>query len=63
MSEKYWLDVWQERDRLIIVLYDNENNELASWIDEEAEAMFVDGFFNHRNLKESVIEYYESMQK
>lgn len=59
------IDVWEERDRLIITVYDKDDNEVASWIDDDAFQMFEDGFFepmgfnatSKRRFEESVVKY------
>lgn len=57
----YQVDVWEERDRLSIVLYDGDDRKIASWWDDDAWEMFEDGFFDWRRLEASVIEYAESV--
>ena len=57
----YRVDVWEERDRLSIVLYDGDDREIASWWDDDARAMFEDGFFDRRRLCQSVVEYARSV--
>ena len=57
----YRVDVWEERDRLIITVYDKNDKEVASWVDEEAREMFVDGFFNSRDVEGSVLEYLKNV--
>lgn len=53
----YRVDVWEERDRLSIVLYEGDS-EVASWWDDDARLMFEHGFFERgRRLEASVIEY------
>jgi hypothetical protein len=51
------VSVWEERDRLHIMLESEDGCEIASWWDDDARQMFEDGFFDRRRLKESVIEY------
>lgn len=55
------VEVWEERDRLHIGIQDEETGEyIVSWWDDEAQQMFVDGFFQRgRGLKESVLVYAE----
>lgn len=58
------VDVWEERDRLSIVLRDKATQQvtIAEWWDDDARQMFEDGFFESgRKLKESVIKYAEDM--
>ena len=59
-----WIDgdlqvgVWEERDRLSIVVQDQEDRTIAAWWDEDAAQMFTDGFFKHgRDLARSVVKY------
>ena len=50
--------VWKERDRLHIHLFDgDENNTIADWWDDDAREMIEDGFFDPRNMADSVIRY------
>lgn len=53
----FHVTVWEERDNLQIVLWDADDNEVASWTDDDARQMFEDGFFDRRRLEQSVIEY------
>ncbi|MDP2730342.1 MAG: hypothetical protein Q8O55_07660 [Dehalococcoidales bacterium] len=57
------VDVWEERDRLIISIEDKESgNSYATWVDEDARQMFEDGFFKPgRYLEDSVLTYAEEM--
>lgn len=57
------VEVWEERDRLHIGIQDKDTGGYyVSWWDEEARQMFEDGFFKRgRDLKESVLDYAESM--
>lgn len=61
----YTVDIWEERDRLSIVVTDSNDNTVAEWWDDEARQMFEDGFFKAGIRKEvlanSVIEYLKSM--
>lgn len=58
-----WVDVWEERDNLQIVLYvgvphdPNTSRAVAVWTDDDARSLFEDGFFDRRRLTTSVIEY------
>ncbi|MDP2729115.1 MAG: hypothetical protein Q8O55_01375 [Dehalococcoidales bacterium] len=57
---------WSERDRRHIGIQVIETGEyLAGWWDEDAEQMFVDGFFKsglgERAFEDSVLEYAEDM--
>lgn len=64
-----FVEVWEERDRLHIALYATKGKHaaigagtlVAEWWDDDARSMFEDGFFDARNLKESVIEYAASV--
>jgi len=59
---KYTVSTWFERDRSSIVIYDQGNQVVAEWWDEDAQQMFEDGFFQGgRRLKESVIDYARDM--
>lgn len=58
------VDVWQERDRLSIVIRDKKTGQrtIAEWWDDDARQMFEDGFFRRGvELKRSVIAYAEEM--
>ena len=57
-TDNTWLDVWEERDRLWIALHDRDTDDiLYEWWDEDAAAMFEDGFFEARDLHGSVLRY------
>lgn len=52
------VDVWEERDRLSIIVTDPTTGEtIAEWWDDDARQMFEDGFFDRRKLAASVAEY------
>ncbi len=57
------VDVWEERDRLIISLEDKESGlSYATWVDEDARQMFEEGFFKPGDkLEGSVLDYAEEM--
>ncbi|MBA7593229.1 hypothetical protein ES703_00147 [subsurface metagenome] len=57
------VEVWEERDRLLIGIQDKETGEYyASWWDDNAREMFTDGFFKSGpGLEESVLQYAEEM--
>ena len=58
----YRVDVWEERNRLSVVLYDSADRPVAEWWDDDARAMFTDGFFERgRRLTYSVLSYATSM--
>ena len=58
----YTVDVWEERDRLSIVVTDRDDKDVAEWWDDDARQMFEDGFFESgRNLESSVIKYLQDM--
>ena len=58
----YTVSTWFERDRSSVVLYDQGNQVVAEWWDEDAQAMFEDGFFQGgRKLAESVLDYARDM--
>lgn len=57
----YRVDVWEERDRLSIVVYDRDDKTVAEWWDDDARQMFEDGFFERRNLESSVLKYLQDM--
>ena len=55
---RYAISIWEERDRLIIHVYDDiKGKEVAEWIDDDARDMFTDGFFTSGNVAESVFDY------
>jgi hypothetical protein len=66
-----YVDVWEERDRLHIALYgfrdggvrrmSGDGELLAEWWDDDARQMFEDGFFERRNLENSVVKYAEEV--
>jgi len=52
------VDVWEERDRLSIVVYDAKDREVAEWWDDDARGMFENGFFKSgKALEDSVLKY------
>lgn len=54
------VNVWEERDRLSIIVTDDNDNPIAEWWDDDARQMFEDGFFRRgRGLVPSVIAYVE----
>lgn len=56
------VDVWEERDRLSIILYMGDET-VAEWWDDDARQMIEDGFFKSGpRLKHSVIRYAEEME-
>lgn len=59
----YEVDIWSERDRASIVVYDNKGEVVAEYWDEEVEDMVESGFFvgnrGKKALAESVLEYLE----
>lgn len=57
------VEVWEERDRLHIGIQNKETGDyLKSWWDDDARAMFEQGFFKSEpKVKESVLEYAEDM--
>lgn len=61
----YRVDLWQERDRTSVVLYDANDVAVAEWWDEDAQQMFEDGFFvgnkGARRFEQSVIDYAREM--
>lgn len=58
----YHVHVWEERDRLHIMLADANDDEIMSWWDDDARQMFEDGFFERgRRLQESVVRYAKDM--
>lgn len=60
---RYEVNVWEERDRLSIVVSDefNGGKTVAEWWDDDARQMFEDGFFTRGNIGESVMEYLASV--
>jgi len=74
-SSAFFVDKWEERDRLHIALYfdpehagrrrgerySGDGQEVASWWDDDARGMFEDGFFEARRLEGSVIDYAEQL--
>jgi hypothetical protein len=62
-AERYDVDVWEERDRIIITFHDVVKGSTYTWADEDAHQMFEDGFFKRgRGLEASVIEYVRSLE-
>lgn len=61
LAEPLTVDVWEERDRLSIVVTDAKGRDVAEWWDDDARQMFEDGFFNRRDLEGSVIRYVKEM--
>jgi hypothetical protein len=62
-ADKYMVDVWEERDRLVITLHDIESGKTWTWADEDAREMFDDGFFKSgRDLEASVVAYAKEME-
>ena len=61
------LDIWEERDRLSIVLRNDNGSEfrdgpvIAAWWDDDARQMFTDGFFDAQDLHWSVYVYAKSV--
>ena len=53
----YIVHAWFERDRQNIWVEDASGKEVATWWDEEVSEMVRDGFFDPRNLAESVMAY------
>ena len=53
----YIVHTWFERDRQNIWVEDAKGRKVATWWDEEVSEMVMDGFFDPRNLGESVIGY------
>jgi len=53
----YSVDIWFERDRQSIVVSDANDITVAEWWDEDVTDMVEAGFFDGRNLAESVIRY------
>ena len=62
-GNRYKVMRWSERDRLHIAIVDaaTEQRTFAEWWDEDAVAMFDDGFFDPRDLELSVIRYARDM--
>lgn len=60
------LEVWEERDRLHINLVwgvgKKNGDTIAEWWDDDARQMFEDGFFDGRNLHQSVFDYAMSVE-
>ena len=60
----YIIKIWEERDRMHIALWDAyEENILAQWWDDDALSMIELGFFDPKDLDNSVIKYYETYLK
>lgn len=53
----YIVHIWFERDRQNIWVEDAKGRNVAEWWDKDVSGMFEDGFFNSKNLGESVIGY------
>lgn len=75
-ASEFFVDVWEERDRLHIALYfdpehggrrasqrdPNDGELVAEWWDDDARQMFEDGWFEPgRKLGGSVVDYAESV--
>jgi hypothetical protein len=62
-APQYRVDVWQERDRLSIVVSDewHDGKTVAEWWDDDARSMVEDGFFNPRHMGQSVMDYLADM--
>ena len=61
---RYSLDIWQERDRIIISFYDGEidsGNRIFSLVDNEAREMIEDGFIDLSNPFWSCYKYAKSV--
>lgn len=61
----YTVEKWEERDRVSITLWRGDymsggSEVIAQWWDDDARQMFEDGFFDPKNLLESVLEYCKS---
>jgi hypothetical protein len=62
-EQKYTVSIWEERDRLLIIIYDENGVNVADWWDEGAREMFEDGFFERgKNLEKSVLAYAREME-
>jgi len=57
-ADRVFVDWWQERDRVSIIAYADENRDvtLGEWWDEDAIAMIDDGFFKWKD-DDTVIDY------
>lgn len=53
----YRVYIWHERDRYSVSLYDDFDRCVCEWWDETVDELINDGFFNPRNLQQSVIDY------
>ena len=62
--DRYSLDIWEERDRIIISFYDGEidsGNIIFSLVDDDAREMIECGFINLNNPFWSCYEYAKSV--
>lgn len=53
----YIVHTWFERDRQNIWVEDAKGRKVAEWWDEDISSMIEGGFFEPKNLGESVIRY------
>ena len=55
------VNIWQERDRMSVVVYDSKDNVVVEWWDNEVLEMCEDGFFicsrGAEKFKQSVLDY------
>lgn len=57
------VETWRERDRLSIVVTDERTgNDVAEWWDKDVEQLTEDGYFNWRNIEDSVLDYCEELK-
>jgi hypothetical protein len=61
--DRYSLDVWQERDRIIISFYEGEvgDTEIFSLVDDDARQAVEDGFINLSNPFWTCYKYAKDM--
>jgi hypothetical protein len=62
--DRYSLDVWQERDRIIISFYDGEidsGNNIFTFVDDEARDLIECGFIDMKNPFWSCYKYAKDM--
>lgn len=51
------VDIWFERDRASVIVYDAEDNEVFEAWDEDVGQLVEDGFIKSRDIKGSALDY------
>lgn len=61
----YEVNIWFERDRSSIVVYNMNGRAIAAWQDDDVQDMFENGFFvsgrGNNKLAESVLKYLQDI--